>query len=289
MKEYSYHDVNLRGTIEKVTYRTINKNGEQRNKYALVYLPKGYDPEDCDKRYDILYLIHGGGGSQDAWLDCCKIKNMLDWGIDTGEFKPLIVVFPTFYNEKIARVGGPDRDFERSNVLFFQRELGEELLAAVEGRYHTYAENSSQAALRASRGHRAIGGFSMGSCTTWFAFLQHLDMFSRFLPFSGDCWVIEGMGGGSHPVETAEALRDAVKHSGIGPDGFRIFSATGTLDPANNALTPQIEAMKKLNDTFIFDDDFTKGNSHFFLAEGKAHCYEHVYEYLYTYLPYLFA
>ena len=289
MKEYIYHDVNLRGTIEKVSYRTTNRDGQVRMKRCNVYLPCGYDPEKTEKRYDILYLVHGGGGSQDAWLDCCKIKNMLDHTIDTGEIDPLIVVFPCFYKEQITRIGPPDADVEKAHVLLFIQELAEELLPAVEGRYHTWSDGGSRDALVCSRSHRAVGGFSMGSCTTWFMFLNHLDLFSRFVPLSGDCWAVKPMGGKSHPAETAEALRNAVLQSAYTPDDFRIFAATGSKDPACNALGLQIEAMKAFPDTFRFSDDFSTGNAHYFLREGSEHCYEHVMQYLYNYLPVLFS
>lgn len=129
MKEYEYHDVNFRGSIEKVTYETTNQAGEKRDKYALVYLPYGYDHNDTEKKYNILYLMHGGGGNPDAWLDCCKVKNMLDYSIDSGELAPLIVVFPSYYKEVISRTGRPQADQERENVRFFQYELSHELLA----------------------------------------------------------------------------------------------------------------------------------------------------------------
>lgn len=289
MKEYTYHDVNLRGTVETVSYRTVNRDGEPRIKRCNVYLPYGYDPENPERRYDILYLVHGGGGSQDAWLDCCIVKNMLDYAIDAGEVSPLIVVFPCFYKERISRIGPPVADVEKAHVLLFMQELADELLPAVEGRYHTWSDGAGRAALVRSRGHRSIGGFSMGGCTAWFAFLNHLDLFSRFVPLSGDCWVVEPMGGKSHPAETAEALKNAVPQSGYTPEDFRIFAATGSEDPACNALGPQIEAMKQLPDTFRFSDDLIAGNAHYFLQEGYEHRYEHVLQYLYNYLPVLFS
>ena len=289
MKEHSYRDEHPRGTIERLVYRTTDRDGASLDKYCLVYLPAGYDERDTEKRYNTLYLVHGGGGSQDAWLDCCKIKNMLDQSINTGEADPLIVIFPSFYKDDNRRTGGPVAEVEKAHVLLFQNELAEELVPAVESRYHTYAKSGTPAALRASREHRAIGGFSMGSCVTWYAFLQHLDLFSRFLPLSGDCWGIEPMGGASHPAETAQLLRSAVLDAGFGPDDLCIFAATGSEDMASKALTPQIEAMKKLPDVFRFEDDFAAGNAHYFVAEGKNHAYEDVYQYVYSYLPYLFA
>lgn len=41
MNSYTYHDVNFRGTITQVTCKTTNAQGEQREKYANVYLPYG--------------------------------------------------------------------------------------------------------------------------------------------------------------------------------------------------------------------------------------------------------
>lgn len=288
MRQYQYHDVNFRGTIERVDYWTTNPEGELRDKYANVYLPYGYDPGDSVRRYNILYIMHGGGGNPDAWLDCCMVKNMLDYCIDVGEIKPLIVVFPSFYKERIPRTGKPDSEAERRKTEQFLPELVSELLPAVEGRYHGYAENITDAGLRAARAHRGFGGFSMGSCTTWYVLLQKLGYFSWFVPLSGDSWVICPQGGKSHGEETAKYIHDRIVGSGFGPEEYHIFAAAGSEDPANLAMTPQIEAMKRYTDTFLFSDDCASGNLHYAVAPGAVHAYEAVYHYLYTYLPYLF-
>lgn len=285
MKKYQYHDVNFRGTIDRVAYKTTNAAGEPREKYANVYLPYGYDAADKEKKYDILYLMHGGGGNPDAWLDCCKIKNMLDYCIGAKETGPLIVVFPSYYKEQISRTGRPDAAEERLKTKNFMPELTGELLPAVEGRYNGYAESVSEEDLRAARAHRGFGGFSMGSCTTWFVFLQKLAYFRTFVPLSGDCWALEPRGGETRAEETARLLRDAAAASGL---DYRIFAATGTEDAAVTALTPQIDAMKNFPEAFAFSSDPAAGNLHYEVAAGEVHAYEAVYEYLYTYLPYLF-
>lgn len=288
MNFYEYHDVNFRGRIERITYNTTNKDGDYRDKYALVYLPKGYDASDMDKRYNVLYLMHGGGGSPDAWLDCCKVKNMLDHSIDTGLFEPLIVVFPTFYKEKISRIGKADPVAERFNTEFFQKELAEELIPAVEGRFNTYARSVTPAGLKESRKHRAFGGFSMGGCTTWYAFIHNMDVIANFLPLSGDCWAIEPLGGGSKTKETAAYIHESVLRSGYGKEDYKIYAATGSEDLANTALTPLIKELQTYEDIFTYSDDFTQGNLHFFVEEGQKHEYEAVMQYAYNYLPYLF-
>ena len=78
LKEFTYRDIDYRGRIERVTYTGRHPEGESCEKYANVYLPYGYDPCDAEKKYNVLYLMHGGGGNPDAWLDTCHIKNMLD-------------------------------------------------------------------------------------------------------------------------------------------------------------------------------------------------------------------
>ena len=60
-----------------------------------------------------------------------------------------------------------------------------DLIPAVEGTYSTYADNVTPEGIKASRDHRAFGGFSMGSVATWHTFLNCLDAFRYFMPSSG--------------------------------------------------------------------------------------------------------
>ena len=284
MKQFSYLDESRRGTLRRLNY--VGAQGAR--KYAMVYLPYGYDAEP-ERRYDILYLLHGGGGSPDAWLDSCPVKNMLDRSIAAGESKPMIVVFPTFYTDGPRRVPGTvDEQFELRSVLTFQKELTESLLPAAEGVLRGYAEGTGPEALRNTRGHRGFGGFSMGGVNTWFAFSLHLDFFSVFLPLSGDSWELETLGGSKQPEATADMLRARVLSLGLGPEDFAIYAATGTKDIAYPNLTPQIEAMKARDDVFRFSEDFEKGNLHYLLGDGMVHSYDAVCQYLYNYLPCLF-
>lgn len=286
MEKYTYHDVNHRGIIKRLPYNTTNRQGETREKYANIYLPYGYD--ESDKKYNILYVMHGGGGNPDAWLDCCKVKNMLDYMFDEKQVEPFIVVFPSYYKEKVGRVGPPDREVERGHVLFFQKELIEDLMPAVEKNFNTYAEDTTKQAFKASRMHRGFGGFSMGAATTWFVLTNNMDYFSYFVPLSGDCWELEGQGGLFKSEETAKLLHEQVIKSGYGVNEYFIYTATGTEDFAYDALNAQVNAMHKFPDTFVEAEELSKGNFHYLLAEGEVHEYEAVCNYLYNILPYLF-
>lgn len=284
MKRYEYQDENRRGTLRRLDY--ISAQGTR--KYAMIYLPFGYDA-DPERRYDIFYLMHGGSGNPDSWLDSCPVKNMLDHCFAAGEAKPMIVVFPTFYADGSKRVDGiVDEQFELHSVRSFQEDLTGCLIPAVEGAVRGYAERTDPESLKRARAHRGFGGFSMGSVTTWFALSMHADWFSVFLPLSGDSWELAVKGGSLHPEETARRLRDGLAEKGIGQDGFSIYAATGTEDIACPNLTPQIEAMRAQDDCFRFSDDPEAGNLHFLLAEGMFHTYEAVCQYFYNWLSYLF-
>ena len=286
MQQFSYLDTPDRGTLRRLNY--VGVRGKR--KYALIYLPFGYDG-DREKRYNILYLMHGGGGSPDAWTDACPVKNMLDRSFAAGEAEPMIVVFPSFYADGPRRgaPGSVDAAFEHESVLSFQREeLTERLIPAVEGAVRGWAEGVSPEALKAARLHRGFGGFSMGGVNTWYAFSLHLDYFSTFLPLSGDSWLLGVMGGSEKPAETAAALRESVLRAGFGPEDFAVYAATGTKDMAYANLTPQIEAMKALDDVFRFSEGRETGNLHYLLGEGLEHSYDAVLQYVHEYLPWLF-
>ena len=275
MELHSYRSVSQRGTVERLSYSV--KDGEETvSKYANVYLPFGYSRE---RKYPVLYLIHGGGGNPDAWLDCSKVKNALDVSFAEGRCAPFITVFPGFYLHDPVRKDRVDEEAERGHVLRFQQELRNDLVPAVDAQYSTDA----------TRKGRAIGGFSMGGVTTWFAFLENLDLFSVFMPLSGDCWQFGGLGGGKQTEKTVQYIHDRVLEQGYGGDDFRIYAGTGYEDIAYPNLTPQIERMKKDTDLFRFSEDMTEGNLHYTVMEDAPHMYEKVYQHIYNYAPVLFT
>ena len=60
------------GTVEQIVYDTKDYAGDGSDieKTAYVYLPYGYDANDTETRYDIIYLMHGWGGgpSKPCWI-----------------------------------------------------------------------------------------------------------------------------------------------------------------------------------------------------------------------------
>lgn len=98
-KSYS-KTIKKSGKIEKVDYKTKTYNAANKtlSKYAYVYVPYGYDKS---KKYNIIYLLHGGGGNAERYFNgvgkSSEMKHILDHMIADGKIKPTIVVTPTFY------------------------------------------------------------------------------------------------------------------------------------------------------------------------------------------------
>ena len=78
------------GSLHVVWYASPTLNKERRRMY--VYTPPGY--ESNQTRYPALYLLHGGGGDEDAWVTMGRANVILDNLIAAGKAKPMIVVMP---------------------------------------------------------------------------------------------------------------------------------------------------------------------------------------------------
>lgn len=267
------------GTIETLHYQTANLENGMDDKKLHVYLPHGYNPADTNKKYNVLYFLHGGGENEDLLFggpgQSRELMKIIDNMIAKGDIEPMIVVTPTFYGGK-------------NDVAVFHEELVNDIIPLVETKYNTYAKSGSKEDIKASRAHRAFGGFSMGSVTTWYTFANALDYIKYYIPLSGDSWVIEQRGGGLKPKETAEFLANAAKKSGYTPKDYYIFAATGDLDIAYPNLKPQADEMKKLTDAFIYSSNTDKGNFYFMVAEGGTHHWNWQNQYIYGILPDLF-
>ena len=78
------------GTIHTVWYPSPTLKQDRRRMY--IYTPPGYEANQT--RYPVLYLLHGGGGDEDAWVTMGRANVILDNLIAAGKAKPMIVVMP---------------------------------------------------------------------------------------------------------------------------------------------------------------------------------------------------
>jgi enterochelin esterase-like enzyme len=78
------------GTVQAVWYPSPTLKLASRR--MMVYTPPGY--ETGSRKYPVLYLLHGGGGDEDAWLTMGRANIIMDNLIAAGKAKPMIVVMP---------------------------------------------------------------------------------------------------------------------------------------------------------------------------------------------------
>lgn len=180
-----------RGTIEKISYMAHDYQGEGEDyeKFAYVYLPAGYDES---KQYNVIYLMHGIGGSEAEWgfnnESTSRVKKILDILIADGDIEPVIVVTPN--GKAYANSNSHDNDL----FYNFGLELRNDLIPYMDSHYATYADfsiedyearNNDAYDMTATRTHRAIAGLSMGGMQTInIGICECLDLFSWFGAFS---------------------------------------------------------------------------------------------------------
>ena len=86
----NYKEANRRGSVSHVWYDSELLG---LNRRMTVYTPYGYETSKKTK-YPVLYLLHGGGGDEEAWSSMGRAAQILDNLIEKGLAKPMIVVMP---------------------------------------------------------------------------------------------------------------------------------------------------------------------------------------------------
>ena len=269
--------VTNRGQTVSFHYDAKTPEGVDYNKGALVYLPYGYDPDDTQTRYNVMYLMHGHGGGYTTFFrnagTFSTMQFVLDAMIEKGLIEPMIVVTPTY------TVPGKDEFWCAAN---FSHELNNYLIPAFESAYNTYAEDVTPEGIRASRTHRAFAGFSMGSLCTWNVFQNSLDQIAYYMPCCG------GISFGNDAGSMAAVLAASVKKAGYTKDDFFIYAGCGGEgDVGYKGLTAQIEAMKEIPDTFVYCENFRDGNLYYTQCSG-GHSTKSVELIMYKALPTFF-
>jgi enterochelin esterase family protein len=131
-----------------------------------VYLPPGYDASR--DRYPVVYLLHGGGDTDDGWVSIGRVNFILDNLIAQGKAKPMIVVMPFVF---AAAQGTPEY---ANNPALFAKDLFQDVIP--------YVEKNFRAA--AGPENRAFGGLSVPNILPDVAF-PNLDKFN-YLFFTGN-------------------------------------------------------------------------------------------------------
>jgi enterochelin esterase-like enzyme len=135
-----------RGKLETIEYDSTTVGAKRK---AQVYTPPGYSK---DKKYPVLYLLHGIGGDENEWTRGGVANVILDNLYADKKAVPMIVVIPNGRAAKDLTARDP---FPRQSPAFaaFEDDLLKDLIPFIEKNYSVNTDRES----------RALAGLSMGA------------------------------------------------------------------------------------------------------------------------------
>lgn len=165
------------GTLAKVWYDSPTLELYRR---MYVYTPPGY--QDTNESYPVLYLLHGGGGDEDAWTSLGRANYILDNLIAKGLARPMIVVMTNgnpdqtiSVNERKddpSAVPGNAANTMGSNA--FPNSIVNDVIPYIQSHYRVLTNKEN----------RALAGLSMGALQTQITGMNNPELFNYLGVFS---------------------------------------------------------------------------------------------------------
>jgi S-formylglutathione hydrolase FrmB len=133
-----------------------------------LYLPPEY--QQSERRYPVLYLLHGYTDDETGWVQFGEVKAIADQSIAKGELTSTIIAMPDagvswYVNSADGKVK-------------FEDFMVKEFIPYIDATYKT----------RATKQFRAVAGLSMGGMGTCIMAMKHPDLFSAAAPLSAAVW-----------------------------------------------------------------------------------------------------
>jgi enterochelin esterase-like enzyme len=155
------------GKVESVEYHSTTVGVKRK---AQVYTPPGYS---ADKKYPVLYLLHGIGGNEHEWTKGGRANVILDNLYAEKKAVPMIAVLPNGRASKDVTAKDP---IPKQSPAFaaFEKDLLSDLIPFIEKNYSVKADRES----------RALAGLSMGGGQALNFGLNNLDTFAWVGAFS---------------------------------------------------------------------------------------------------------
>lgn len=163
------------GTVAKQWYYSASLDMDRR---MTIYTPPGYEKDSGS--YPVLYLLHGMGGDEEAWITLGRAAQIMDNLIAEGMAEPMIVVMPNGNVYQQAAPGKSPKGFYRPTMQLPNTMDGEmertffDIISFVEDNYR----------VKSGKEARAIAGLSMGGFHTLHTSRYHPDSFHYIGLFS---------------------------------------------------------------------------------------------------------
>lgn len=161
-----------------VTRRWYNSPALNLDRRVTIYTPAGY--ETSGKSYPVLYLLHGMGGDEEAWISLGRTAQIMDNLIASGKAKPMIVVMT---NGNAAQEAAPGES--SAGMLPPSMQLPKTMDGSFETAFPDVVKFvESNYRVKKGKSNRAICGLSMGGYHSLHISKEYPDMFDYVGLFS---------------------------------------------------------------------------------------------------------
>lgn len=261
---YQVHDV-PHGSVTSTFYHSNAMNADRR---LNIYTPPTYGKSNA--AFPVLYLLHGSGGDENAWVELGHVARVMDNLIAEGKITPMIVVMPNGNSAKTAAAGETSDNQSympvMSNYLGNKRGQYEaafpEIVNYIDARYATIPDKH----------HRAIAGLSMGGQHTLFISLNYPEMFDYIGLFSS--------GIPRNDYDENPFFNDLqAKFEHLHTTGYRLFWAAVGVDDQFKLLEPTEKMCNRMK---------AMGMPVTFKATPRGHIWSNWRQYLLEFAPQLF-
>lgn len=264
---YSVNDVD-HGSVVRRWYQSPTL-GEQRR--ITIYTPPGY--ESSNQSYPVLYLLHGSGGDEEAWIALGRTAQIIDNLIAQGKAEPMIIVMPNGHTQNTASPTETNRTYNpamgggpRKAIASMEDSFGD-ILAFVESNYRVIKDKE----------HRAIAGLSMGGMHSSAISAQYPNTFNYVGVFSAPPIATMRMMT-ENESERAKYIDEFVEKLKVQQsNGFALYwIACGDTDFLYQGV---IDSMKKMDEI---------GFNYTYRESGEGHIWKNWRIYLSEFAPMLF-
>lgn len=256
------------GDVAKVWYASPRAGMEQRR--LSVYTPAGYNPADRKTKYPVLYIMHGIGGDENAWMDGGRLPQVMDNLIASGQAENMIVVVTNSNMSQQAAPGDYADSRRRPQLMVPGNMDGQfeesflDIVEFIESRYNVYKDKA----------HRALAGLSMGGFHTVYISANYPDLFDYVCPLSAAL----------NDHSDTQAERDSYIYKDFDEKLDRQFKKAPKLywiacGNADNLMVNNKELMAKMD---------AKGYKYEFVETEGGHTWQNWRNYLTRFVPLLF-
>ena len=142
----------------------MHSNILKQDVHFSVCLPKNY--YETKQSFPIVYLLHGLGDNESAWLEYGQISQYSDKSVESDGTVPMIFVMPEAFRTYYVN--------NYTGSFLYQDMFVKELVPYIDSLFRT----------KPDRQHRALMGYSMGGFGALNLHLKHSDIFGTSVPLS---------------------------------------------------------------------------------------------------------